>query len=512
MGSGRGRRTEETVVVPAHSLSWIVLLPLGGALAIFWLPPERREAIKTVALCTAALPLAQALVLLFRFDPAETAFQFVEHYTWAPVLGFEYFLGVDGLSLPLVAMGTLVCFLALLAAWSVEEGVKGFFALALILETGLLGAFCALDTALLWLFWQLVLVSTFFLVSLWGGGEGRRAGRQFLLLGQVGALALLVALMALRQHTVDPVSGGPTFNLVLQMDQANHDLWLSNAAIRHWLFAGLALGCGVLIPVFPLHVWQPRLHRSAPMAVPLLVAALVAKLGFYGLLRIAWPVLPDAAAWARPTLMTLGAIAAVYGGLGALGRRDLAVILGYGSFSLLGVALVGVGSFSPSGVQGAGQLLVAHGLVYAMLFSAAGGLRDRAGHLDLERWGGLFRQAPILAALLSLALLAAWGMPGLGLYPGIALVIAGTLASNPAAALASAAGLLLAAAWSTRVIVAIGLGEPAADLGRVPAVRGRELGVLLPLAVLVVGLGVYPRALADLMQSTLDGLVRVVGG
>jgi len=499
-------------LVPAHSLSWIVLLPLGGALAIFFLPPERREAIKTVAICTAALPMAQALVLLFRFDAAESAFQFVEHYTWAPVLGFEYFLGVDGLSLPLVALGTVVCFLALLAAWSVEDGVKGFFALALLLETGLLGAFCALDTALMWLFWQLALVATFFLVSLWGGAEGRRAGRQFLLLTQAGALALLVALLALRQHTVDPVSGGPTFNLVLQLDQANHDLWLSNPGVRHWIFTGIALGCGVLIPVFPLHVWQPRLHRSAPVAVPLLAAALVAKLGFYGLLRVAWPVLPDAAAWARPTLMALGAIAAVYGGLGALGRRDLAVILGYGSFSMLGLALVGVGSFTLAGARGAGHLLVTHGLVYAMLFSAAGGLRDRKGHLDLERWGGLYRQAPVLGALLSLALLAAWGMPGLALYPGVALVLAGALASHPFAAIAAAVGLLLAAAWTSRVILRICLGEPSADLGVVPAVRGRELGVLLPLAVLVLGLGVYPRALADLMGETLAGLVRVVGG
>ena len=161
-------------MVAAHSLSWIVFLPLGGALAIMWLPPERREAIKTVALCTAALPLIQVLVLVFRFDSAETVFQFVEHYTWAPALGFEYFVGVDGLSLPLVALVALVSFLALLTAWSVEERVKGFFALVLALETGLLGAFCALDTALLWVFWELVLVSMFFLVSLWGGDEGRR--------------------------------------------------------------------------------------------------------------------------------------------------------------------------------------------------------------------------------------------------------------------------------------------------------------------------------------------------
>jgi NADH-quinone oxidoreductase subunit M len=499
-------------LVAAHSLSWIVLLPLGGALAIALLPASRREAIKTVALCTAALPVAQSVVLLFRFDPAETAFQFVEHYTWAPALGFEYFLGVDGLSLPLVALGTVVCFLALLVAWSVEEGSKGFFALALVLETGLLGAFCALDTALMWLFWQLALVATYFLVSLWGGSEGRRAGRQFLLLGQAGALAMLVALVALRQHTIDPVSGGPTFNLVLQLDQANHDLWLSNAGVRRWIFTGLAAGCAVLIPVFPLHVWQPRLFRSAPVAVPLLVAALVAKLGFYGLLRVAWPVLPDAAAWARPTLMTLGAIAAVYGGLGALGRRDLAVILGYGSFSLLGLALIGVGSFTLPGARGAGQLLVAHGLVYAMLFSAAGGLRDRKGHLDLERWGGLMRQAPILASLLCLALLAAWGMPGLAVFPGAALVLAGALTGQPIAALAGALGLLLAAAWTSRVIVRIALGEPSGAQGPVPAVRGRELGVLLPLALLVVGLGVYPRPLADLMSSTLAGLIRVVGG
>lgn len=499
-------------MLPAHSLSWIVLLPLGGALAIFLLPSERREAIKTVALCTAALPLAQVMVLLARFDPVETAFQFVEHFTWAPALGFEYFLGVDGLSLPLLAVTTLVTFLALLTAWSVEDGVKGFFALILVLETGVLGALCALDTALLWLFWELVLVATFFLVSLWGGEEGRRAGRQFLLLSQAGALAMLMSLLALQQHVLSPIDGNPTFNLVLQLDQANHDLWLSNTGVRRWIFGGLALGCGVLIPIFPLHVWQPRLHRSAPPAVPLLVAAIVAKLGFYGLLRVAWPVLPDAAAWARPLFLTLGAIAAVHGGFGALGRRDLAVILGYGSFSLLGVALVGLGAFNRSGLLGAGQLLVAHGLVYAMLFAAAGGLRDRLGHLDLERWGGLYSRAPVFGGFLTLALLAAWGLPGLAVYPGLALTLAGAMGNQPAAALVAAAGVLLTAAWTSRVILKICLGEPAAGLAAAPVLRGRELGALLPLGLLLLWLGIYPRTLADLMSTALDNLIRVVGG
>lgn len=495
-----------------HSLSWIVLLPLAGALAIFWLPPERREAIKTVALCTAALPVAQVGLLLARFQAEEAAFQFVEHYTWAPSLGFEYFLGVDGLSLPLVALTAAVSFLALLTAWSVDDRPKGFFALVLVLESGALGSLCALDSALMWVFWELALVATYFLVSLWGGDEGRRAGRQFLLLSQAGALAMLVALVALRQHTVDPLDGGPTFNLLLQMDQANHDLWLSATRTRQWIFAGLALGCGVLIPMFPLHVWQPRLHRSSPVAVSLLAVAVVAKLGFYALLRVAWPVLPDAAAWARPLLMGLGAVAAVHGGLAALGRRDLAVILGYGSFGLLGLALVGTGSFTEPGLKGAGQLLVAHGLVYAMLYAAAGGLRDRQGHLDLERWGGLFQRAPVLGTLFSLALLAAWGMPGLAVFPGVALVMAGALATEPLLALAGALGLLLTAAWSSRVIMQVCLGDPSDDLGDLPAVRRRELGVLLPLALLVVALGVYPRVLADLAGPTLAALVRVVGG
>lgn len=499
-------------MLPAHSLSWIILLPLGGALAIFLLPPARREAIKTVALCTAALPLAQVLVLLVRFDRVETTFQFVEHYTWAPLLGFEYFLGVDGLSLPLVAMSCLVAFLALLVAWSVEEGVKGFYALMLVLETGVLGTLCALDTALLWLFWELVIVAMFLLVSLWGGEEGRRSGRQFLLFSQAGALAMLLALLALHQHVVNPLSGGPTFNLVLQLDQANHDLWLADPSVRRWIFGGLALGFAVVVPVFPLHVWQPRLHRSAPLAIPMLAAALVAKLGLYGLLRLAWPVLPDAAAWARPLVMTLGAIAAVHGGLAALGRRDLAVILGYGSFSLLGVALVGVGSFARSGLLGAGHLLVAHGLVYAMLFAAAGGMRDRLGHLDLERWGGLYQRAPILGGLLTVALLAAWGLPGLAVFPGVAMTLAGALGSYPAAALAAVAGLLLAAGWSSHVILKVCLGEPAPGLEATPPLLGRELAVLLPLALLLVWLGVYPRSLADLTGATLAYLVRVVGG
>jgi NADH-quinone oxidoreductase subunit M len=161
---------------------------------------------------------------------------------------------------------------------------------------------------------------------------------------------------------------------------------------------------------------------------------------------------------------------------------------------------------------GAGQLLVTHGLVYTMLFAAAAGLRDRKGHLDLERWGGLFRKAPILATLLTLALLAAWGMPGLAIYPGVAMVLSGAMAVEPLAALAAAAGLLLTAAWSSRVVLRICLGEPSADLGEIPAARGRELGVLVPLAVLSLILGTMPRALADLLNVLMNDLVRVVGG
>jgi NADH-quinone oxidoreductase subunit M len=498
--------------VPVHSLSWIIFMPLGGALAIFLIPASRREAIKTLALCTAVLPLIQAFLLLLRFDPAETAFQFVDHYTWAPALGFEYFVGVDGLSLPLVALTTLVCLLAMLTAWSVDRDVKSFFGLTLLLQTGLLGAFCALDTMLLWLFWELVLLASFFLVSLWGGREGRLAGRYFLLIGQAGALSMLLALLALQQHVVNPIDGGPTFNLLLQQDQANHDLWLSTVGVRRWIFSGLALGCGVLIPLFPLHVWQPRLHRASPLAVALLVSALVTKLGFYGLLRLAWPILPDAAAWARPLLVTLGAIAAIHGGLGALGRRDLAVILGYGSFSLLGLALIGVASFSRSGVLGSGQLLVAHGLAFAMLYSAAAGLRDRLGHLDLERWGGLYARAPVFGALFTLALLSVWGMPGLAVFPGIALSLAGALSGHPAATIAGAVSLLLAAGWTSRVIMRTCLGDPPPGLAETPSLHTGELAALLPLAVLLLWLGIYPRALSDLMSTTLMHLFKTVGG
>ncbi|MBD3221677.1 NADH-quinone oxidoreductase subunit M [bacterium] len=499
-------------MVSASSLTWIVFLPMGGALAVALLPAARREAIKTVALCTAALPAVQTIVLLLRLDPQDLSFQFIEHFTWAPSLQFEYFLGVDGLSLALMAMTTIITFMALLSAWSVEEGAKGFFALILLLETGMLGALASLDTTLLWLFWELVLVSIFLLVVLWGDEESRRAGQQYLLLSQAGALALLLALLAIRQHTVHPIDGGPTASLPLQLDLVNHDVWLGATGVRRWIFAGIALGCGVLVPIVPLHVWQPRLHRSTPLAVPLLATAVVAKLGFYGLLRLALPILPDAAAWARPTFVVLGAIASIYGGLGALGRRDLAVILGYGSLSLSGLILVGIFTLTREGMLGAGQLLVTHGLVYTMLFAAAAGLRDRKGHLDLERWGGLFRKAPILATLLTLALLAAWGMPGLAIYPGVAMVLSGAMAVEPLAALAAAAGLLLTAAWSSRVVLRICLGEPSADLGEIPAARGRELGVLVPLAVLSLILGTMPRALADLLNVLMNDLVRVVGG
>lgn len=499
-------------MVPANSLTWVVFLPLAGALAIAWIPSERREAIKTMALCTAALSAIQSMAMLLRCDPGDLSFQFVEHYTWAPSLGFEYFLGADALSLVLLTTSSVVVFMALLASWSVETGTKGLFALMLVLETGVLGVLCALDANLLWVFWELVITALFLLVACWGGSEGRRAGRQFLVMSQAGALAMLLALMAIRQHTLDPLTAGPTSRLPLWLDQTNHDVWLSVTLTRRWIFAGILAGCGVLIPLVPLHVWQPRVHRSAPLAVPLLATAVVSKLGVFVLLRVAIPVFPDAATWARPLLVTLGAVASIYGGLGALGRRDLAVILGYGSLSLLGLTVIGIFTLTRDGMLGAGQLLVSHALVYAMLFAAAAGLRDRQGHLDLERWSGLFSRAPALAVLLSLALLAAWGMPGLAVYPGVALTLSSAMACHPMAALAGALGLLLAAAWASRVILRICLGEPSADLGDVPAVRGRELGVLVPFGVLLLALGIFPRAVGDLLGPVLVDLVRVVGG
>ncbi len=499
-------------MIPSYLLSWMIFVPLGGAAVIACLPARRHEVIRTVAACTSALPLVMGVILLLRFRADAVTFQFVEHYTWIPAFGIEYFVGVDGISLPLLALTVLLVFLALVTSWRVGQAVKGYFALILVLETGLIGAFGALDACLLWVFWEVVLVTVFFLVAFWGQPGRETAATRFLITTQVGAMLLLIAILALRQHVSDPVTGRPTFNLILLMDQANHDQWLSVVATRHLLWCGIALGCAALLPVVPLHVWLPSLHTHAQPSISLLVAGVVVKLGAYGLLRIALPVLPDATAWGAPVLVWLGVVGVLWGGFCALAAGELSRVVAFGSLSILSFVPLGLGSLTSEGLHGAAALLVGHGLVLGMLFVAVGGLRDRAGHLDLPRWGGLYRRAPVLAAFFTAALLAVVGLPGLAVFPGVVLVLLGAFARAPLTAVLAAGGLVLGASWVVRVVLQVCLREPVVDLGDNPAITAPELGVMVPLGALVLALGLYPQPLLVMGRTVLDALLAAIGG
>ncbi len=306
-----------------HILSWMTFFPVIGAAVIVFIPSERKEIIKTVAASAAAVPLILAVKLFIEFDRGSSAFQFVEHYTWIKAFNIEYFMGIDGLSVPMVLLTAFLSFLCIIASWNIDKSIKGYFALFLILEAGMIGVFCALDFFLFFVFWEVMLLPMYFLIGVWGGPRREYAAIKFFIYTFAGGVLMLLSMIALYLNVSDPVTGGHTFNMVHMMDQANHSDWLNLTNIRHIIWIALFIGFAIKVPIFPFHTWLPDAHVEAPTAVSVILAGVLLKMGTYGILRISYPILPDQAAWFSFTLAVLGCINILYGAYCAMAQSDI---------------------------------------------------------------------------------------------------------------------------------------------------------------------------------------------
>ena len=510
-------------------LSWLIFAPLFG-LPLLWLWPRgREEGLRWLALAVTAVPLVLAAKLLYEFDPGFTrvqgnfGYQFVQHLVWIRAFNVEYHVGVDGLSIGLVGLTALISVIAVVASWSIpsDRNLRGYFAMLLLLETGMLGVFVALDLFLFYVFWELVLVPMFFLIGLWGGPRREYAALKFFLYTLLGSVLILLAVIALYYASVpatlvDGTAAPHTLDiprLVYSNDFTNHPALLG-MKFTHLIWVLLFVGFAIKVPVVPLHTWLPDAHVEAPTAVSVILASILLKMGTYGMLRLAWTILPDATRWGAPAVAVLGAISVVYGAFCALGQTDLKRLVAYSSISHLGYCLLGMAALTPIALGGAIYQMISHGVVSAMLFLLVGVLYDRTHERGLDAFGGVATVMPRYAVVFALAFLASLGLPGLSGFIGELMALLGSFGKFRASTIVAALGLVLGAAYNLAAIRRVQLGAlpdrwRAVLTGR--DLTAREWVTLVPLAVLTVVLGLYPSPLLDAARVGVSDLLTMMG-
>jgi NADH-quinone oxidoreductase subunit M len=494
----------------------MTFLPLAGAAVILAMPKGNDKLVKWIAVFTTVLPLLLAVKLWFAFDRtaagvvAANQFQFVEHYTWIPSINVDYYMGADGISMPMLLLTALLSFLAVVGSWGIEKQIKGYMALFLLLETGMMGVFASLDFFLFYVFWEVMLLPMYFLIGVWGGPRKEYAAIKFFLYTLAGSVLMLLVMLALYFNVTDPVTGGHTFNLLHHMDQAYHSAWLKNFDVRVLLFAGLFIGFAIKVPVFPFHTWLPDAHVEAPTAISVILAGVLLKMGTYGLLRISFPILPDVTQKAALFMAVLGVINIVYGALCALAQSDLKKMVAYSSVSHMGFCLLGMAALTPTGVVGGAFQMFNHGTITAMLFFLVGVVYDRAHHRQIDGFGGLGAVVPVYTFFVTVAFFASLGLPGLSGFLGETMVFVGAFPVFRTIVIVSALGIVIGAGYHLWALQRVFLGPLNPKYADLEEINGRELFCLVPLALIVVAVGVYPMPVLNLMNASLVKLVDVV--
>ncbi len=487
-------------------LTALVAVPLIGAAGVALLPAGRVRAVRAVGLVTTLAALALAAWVWARFAPGTSGLEFEERAAWVPAVGIAYHLGLDGLSVSLVALTAFLFPLALAAAaGQVRDRVKAFVVTALLLEAGLLGTFMAQDLVLFYVFWEAMLVPMYFLIALWGGAGRAGAAIKFFLYTMAGSILMLVAIVAVYLGSAAG-GGAPTFDLPSLLREP-----LGVApGVQAVLFAAFAVAFAIKMPVWPLHTWLPDAYAEAPPVVTVLLASLMAKAGAYGLLRFCLPLFPEASRAFGPLLSALAVVGILYGGAVAWAQGDMRRLLAYGSMSHMGFILLGIFAFDVPAVQGSLIQMVNHGVSTGALFLLAGYLLERTGRARTDAYGGVAATAPALAAAALIVVLSSLALPGTNGFIGEFLILVGTFQARPAAAVPATLGTVAAAAYLLAFVGRVFHGPLRDDLRALPDLRAREYAVLVPLILVIFWVGLYPQPLLVRSEATVTAVLRRV--
>ncbi|MEF8714205.1 MAG: NADH-quinone oxidoreductase subunit M [Accumulibacter sp.] len=488
-------------------LKTLLLLPLLGAALLSLLPSRRVDLLRHLASAIAAATMCCAGLLLLDFDPASADIQFFETRPWNPRVGSHFALGVDGVSLPMVLLATVLCFVAIFSSTSIRSGAKLYFSLLLILETSLLIVFTARDWSLFYVCWELTLIPLFFLIDRLGGVNRHRAALNFVLYTLGGSVFMLIALLLLYD-----VAPGHSFAMV--------DLAAGGAQLpvrtQILVFLGLLLGFGVKMPIVPLHGWLPLAHVEAPSPISILLSGILLKMGAYGLIRAA-ATLPAAALALQDWLALLALVSLIYGAVLAWRQTDLKAMIAYSSISHMGVVLLGIAALNPVGLSGALTQMVAHGLTAGLLFLLIGLLYERTHSRDLATYGSLNRSAPRFAVLIVFTLLASVGLPGSAGFIAELQVLIGAYGRWGSWLVLLSIAVLISAAYALRAIRCLSTGPErpvgAASVGvaHFADLNRTECAAAWLLAGGIVWIGILPAPLLRLMATSLSRLATPFG-
>lgn len=512
-------------------LTLITFLPILGMIIVLALPKEKVSAVKFTTLIVTGIQVILAILILTSYNFAaggifeQETFQFIEKARWIEITAFswlgtikvDYFLGIDGLSVPMVLLTALISFIATMSSWNIKKGIKGYFALFLLLDTGMMGVFVALDFFLFYVFWELMLLPMYFLIGIWGGPRKEYAAIKFFIYTLLGSVLILLVMIGLYFSAQEVLPGGEkvfTFNLLALMENSNYlsDGILSPFNPNNWrliAYIALFIGFAIKIPMFPFHTWLPDAHVEAPTPISVILAGVLLKMGTYGILRVSYPIFPDITQQLAWYIGLFGMINIIYGALVALAQKDFKKLIAYSSVSHMGYVMLGMASLSTAGLNGAIFQMFNHGTITAMLFLIVGVIYDRAHTKGIYDFGGLATQMPVYTGFVTVAFFAAIGLPSLSGFISEALVFIGSIGVETTRVLGmiSTLGILLGAAYMLWTLQRIFFGKLNEKWSALQDLETREYLMFIPLTVIIIFLGVYPSAMLDYLNASVNTLV-----
>lgn len=482
-------------------LTFLTFFPLLGILIMICIPRKREVWLKWTANLVTLLEFFFSLLLLRGFQVNAEGMQFMERTDWIKSFRIQYLLGIDGISLLLILLTTLLTFLATLSSWkAIKERVKEYYVFILLLEVGMIGVFVSLDLILFYVFWELMLIPMYFLIGVWGGERKLYAAIKFFLYTLFGSVMMLVAILAMyfQYHTFD----------VLAIVQSGSLLPL---ALQSWVFLAFFLGFAIKVPMFPFHTWLPDAHVEAPTAGSVILAGVLLKMGAYGFLRFSLPLFPDASRRFMPMMIVLALISIVYGALVSLMQKDMKKLIAYSSVSHMGFVMLGIFAFTPMALKGAIIQMINHGISTGALFLIVGIIYERRHTRLIADFGGLSARMPVYAAVFLIVTMSSIGLPGLNGFIGEFMILMGTFAVNWKWAAIAASGIILGAGymlWLYQRVMFGKLSNPANE--SITDLTIREFATFFPLLILAFWIGIMPKPFLDVLDKPVEKIVRIV--
>lgn len=488
-----------------RALTLLTFLPTIGALIMLVFMRGRPNAYKTTALVTSLAAFALSVFMIFNFDTSTAAFQFQENFSWIESYGITYHLGVDGISMLLITLTTFLSVIAIVGSWNyVDDREIGFFISLLLLETGMLGVFGAMDLFLFYVFWEIQLIPMYFLIGVWGGGRRIYSAVKFFLYTFTGSVLMLVSILAIVWWFAEQ-NGAPTFD-IQTLQAAGFP-----PGLQFWAFMGFFVAFAIKVPMFPVHTWLPDAHVDAPTAGSVILAGVLLKMGVYGMIRFCVGFFPEVTVKAIPWVMVLSVIGIIYGAAMSLIQSDMKRLVAYSSVSHMGFITMGLFAFNLQGVEGSVLQMVNHGILTGALFQMVGFFYERSHTREIKDYGGVARPLPVAAAFFSLFVLGSLGLPGLNGFVGEFLILVGVFQYAKVFAVLACVGIILGAAyllWMYQRTMFQDLTNKKwlsyKDLNL------REIVTLAPLAIMAIWIGVWPEPFLNMLHAPAENIIAQV--